>query len=142
NNLLTMRIHPTKILSLAVLLCPLFAFSQQIVLSGTVRSDATGGSIPAVTVKIDGSNAGTFSNDRGHFQLSTDRPLPIKLIFSSIGYELKDVMVTSLAGGSIDVRLVPMSSLGAEVVVSASRIPEKILESPVSIERISAANIQ
>ncbi|MEO7049645.1 MAG: TonB-dependent receptor, partial [Ferruginibacter sp.] len=36
----------------------------------------------------------------------------------------------------------PSNSLGQEVVVSASRVPQKIMESPVSIERVSAASIR
>ena len=42
----------------------------------------------------------------------------------------------------LTIDLVPGSSLGAEVVVSASRVPERILESPVSIERMGSANIR
>jgi outer membrane receptor protein involved in Fe transport len=42
----------------------------------------------------------------------------------------------------LNIQLAPVSSLGQEIVVSASRVPERILESPVSIERISAANIR
>ena len=34
------------------------------------------------------------------------------------------------------------SSLGQEIVVSATRVATKILESPVSIERVSAVTIQ
>ena len=36
----------------------------------------------------------------------------------------------------------PSVALGQEVVVSATRVPQKIMESPVSIERVSAANIR
>nr|MCU0386429.1 Plug domain-containing protein [Flavihumibacter sp.] len=46
------------------------------------------------------------------------------------------------ASDAVNVNLAPSSSLGTEVVVSASRVPEKILESPVSIERVSSAAIR
>ena len=42
----------------------------------------------------------------------------------------------------INVALIPASTLGQEVVVAATRTPSRILESPVTIERISAANIR
>jgi hypothetical protein len=38
---------------------------------------------------------------------------------------------------SVNINLDVSFTLGDEVVVAASRVPEKILESPVSIERIS-----
>ena len=46
------------------------------------------------------------------------------------------------ANGHLQVEFKPASTLGTEVVVSASRVPERILESPVSIERIGPANIR
>ena len=66
--------------------------------------------------------------------------LPLTLIFSSIGYDAQEVMVTNPQ--NINVELIPGSSLVIEVVVSASRVPQKILESPVSIERINTATIR
>src|SRR5204862_1327401 len=58
-----------------------------------------------------------------------------------VGYALKEIPVTN-ATEVLQVNLVPSNSLGQEVVVSATRVPERILESPVSIERVSAANIR
>ncbi len=52
------------------------------------------------------------------------------------------MVVSSLAQGGLEVELVPSSSLGVEVVVSANRVPQTVLESPVSIERISTASIR
>ncbi len=62
-------------------------------------------------------------------------------VFSSIGYDQQEVNVSD-ASSPVTVELSPASSLGAEVVVSASRVPQKILESPVSIERINTAAIR
>jgi outer membrane receptor protein involved in Fe transport len=42
----------------------------------------------------------------------------------------------------VSVSFAPNSSLGQEVVVAASRLPERILESPVSIERVSSTTIR
>jgi outer membrane receptor protein involved in Fe transport len=51
------------------------------------------------------------------------------------------VAVTT-ATETLTVDFVPASSLGAEVVISASRVPERILESPVSIERMNTQAIR
>src|SRR5688572_3249933 len=133
-------------LNLVVFLCALgissSSFSQHITLTGNVRHAQTNEIIPSVSVQIKSTASGTFSDERGNFSIATNRSLPLVLVFSSIGYETKEITVNSLAGGIIRVELQPASSLGVEVVVSANRVPEKILESPVSIERISAADIR
>ena len=46
------------------------------------------------------------------------------------------------AATAVQVEFKPVSTLGTEVVISASRVPERILESPVSIERVNAATIR
>src|SRR5205814_6544570 len=98
-------------------------------------------SVSAVSITVKGSGSGTFTDDKGNFKLSTTKQFPLTLVISSIGYALKEVTVNS-ASEYVEVNLEPSNILGQEVVVAATRVPERILESPVSIERISAANIR
>lgn len=116
------------------------AFGQNII-NGNVKNKSTGDDIPAVSVTVKGSGAGSYTDDKGNFKLSSDIPAPLTLIISSIGYELQEVPLTSTSS-FVNVSMVPASTLGQEVVVSATRTPSRILESPVTIERISAANIR
>ena len=67
--------------------------------------------------------------------------LPATLIISSIGYQKQEVTATNVSA-FIKVSMVPESTLGQEVVVSATRTPSSIMTSPVTIERISAADIR
>lgn len=122
-------------------LLSLTAAAQTVTISGNVKNSNSKEAVPAVSVTVKGSSTGTFTNERGDFKIVTTQSLPLTLIISSIGFETKEITVTSLAA-PVQVDFVPASSLGAEVVVSASRVPQRILESPVSIERISAANIR
>jgi outer membrane receptor protein involved in Fe transport len=122
------------------LFCISSAFSQNTVLSGNVKSSASKEIVPSVSVEIKGSDAGTFTDDKGNFRITTTKSLPLTLIFSSIGYDPQEVTVSD--PHNINVDLNPGSSLGVEVVVSASRVPQKILESPVSIERINTTAIR
>ncbi|MEO6405521.1 MAG: TonB-dependent receptor [Ferruginibacter sp.] len=121
-------------------LMALAAMAQNVTISGNVRNSASKENASAVSVTIKGSDAGTFTDDKGNFSIIA-RSLPITLVFTSIGYEPKEVAVSS-ASTKLQVEFIPSNSLGQEVVVSATRVPERILESPVSIERISAANIR
>jgi outer membrane receptor protein involved in Fe transport len=126
--------------ALSLLLIITIAASSQTTISGTVRNSTNKESIPFATVSIKGSNAGTFTDDKGSFKLTTFHALPLTLVVSSVGFAAKEVAVSG--AGAIEVDLEPGSSLGSEVVVSASRVPERILESPVSIERMNVGAIR
>jgi outer membrane receptor protein involved in Fe transport len=117
------------------------ARAQTTTISGTVRNSETKEPVPFVTVVIKGTGSGTYTNEKGTFKLSTARAFPLTLEFSSVGFAAKEVAVSG-GGTPVDVELVPGSDLGTEVVVSASRVPERILESPVSIERMNVGAIR
>ncbi len=134
--------------SLAAFLCFLLVFAatsysqiQSYTITGTIRNSTNKDVVPAVSVAIKGSSTGTFSDEKGNFRIVTTQRPPLTLVFTSIGYESQEVTVNN-AAGSVEVNFVPASILGLEVVVSASRVAERILESPVSIERMSAANVR
>ena len=116
------------------------AFSQNVTISGNVRNSSTKEGVGAVSVTIKGSESGTYTDDKGNFKL-TVKSLPVTLMVSSVGFEFQEVTV-SKSTEPVQVNFKTASSLGQEVVVSASRVPQKILESPVSIERVSAAMIR
>ncbi len=107
-------------------------------ITGTVRHAISKERVPAVSVVIKGTVAGTFTDDHGNFRLTTLQQPPFTLVFSSIGYETQEVSVSS-AASPVDVAFVPSSTLGREVVISATRGAIRSLESPVSIERMSSA---
>jgi outer membrane receptor protein involved in Fe transport len=118
----------------------LSAFAQNVTISGNVRNSNTKEGVGAVSVTVKGGTAGTFTDDKGNFKL-TVKSLPVTLLISSVGFELQEVTASN-PGAMAQIEFKPSSALGQEVVVSASRVPQKIMESPVSIERVSAANIR
>ncbi|MGN6401544.1 MAG: carboxypeptidase-like regulatory domain-containing protein, partial [Flavisolibacter sp.] len=129
----------------AVLLAAFFfsltnAFAQNITISGTVKNAATQEGITAVSVTVKGGPQGTFTDAKGDFTLHVAQ-LPATLVISSIGFETKEVMVDN-AATPVTVSLNATVSLGQEVVISATRTPQRILESPVSIERVNATTIR
>ncbi|NQW77820.1 MAG: TonB-dependent receptor [Chitinophagaceae bacterium] len=109
--------------------------------SGTVKNASTSETVAAVSVTLKGNNSGTYTNDRGNFKLTVSQKTPYTLVFSSVGFTNKEVVVNDNTA-SLNVSLSPAFVLGSDVVVSASRVSEKFLESPVTIERISSANIR
>jgi outer membrane receptor protein involved in Fe transport len=116
------------------------ALAQNVTISGTVQNSSTKESVPLVSVTVKGTNQGTYTDDKGNFKITLAK-LPVTLVFSSVGYEDKEVSVTT-ASADITVDFVPATALGQEVVVAATRTPQRILESPVSIERMNSQMIR
>lgn len=126
---------------LSFILCLIISpvFSQQII-HGTVTNASTALPVPAVSVTVSGSGEGTFTDDNGNFTLKVQQSFPVTLNFSSIGFEPQKRVVSS-AAQKIDVVLTPASILGQDIVVSATRMPSRIMESPVTIETINEKQI-
>ncbi len=131
---------PGLFLMLTVCLLSLHSMAQSVVIKGNVKNASTKEGIPAVSVAIKGTQQGVYTDEKGEFSLSVSK-LPVTLVISSVGYEAKEITVSS-ASADVNVELATASTLGQEVVVSATRVATKILESPVSIERASATTIQ
>lgn len=120
------------------LLSPMILVAQQAI-KGTVTNNSTGEAIPAISIRIQNSSGGTYSDDRGRFQLNVQQ-LPITLTFSGIGFETTEVKVSS-ASTPLEIKLLSASMLGQAVVVSASRMQQNKLSSPVTIEQLSSKDI-
>ena len=117
------------------------ALAQSTVVSGSVVNSLSKETISAVSITVKGGSVGTFTSDKGTFKLAVTQKLPFTLLISSVGFSAQELVVSKDVQ-SLKVELVPSEALGQEVVVSATKVAQKILESPVSIERVSAANIR
>lgn len=105
-------------------------------MSGTITDSITKEPISNASITVKGKLSGTISNDKGVFSLNTSKfKFPITLTISSISHADKDIVITS-ASSTIAVELDQKSALN-EVVVSASRSTERLLQSPVSIEKMN-----
>jgi outer membrane receptor protein involved in Fe transport len=124
-----------------VTLFSMSAMAQSITIAGNVKNGSTKENVAAVSVTIKNTATGVFTDDKGNFKFSTAQKPPFTLIISSVGFETQEITVSG-ADDKILVELNPVSTLGVEVVVAASRTPQRILESPVSIERMSNSAIR
>jgi outer membrane receptor protein involved in Fe transport len=136
-----MRRSRYGLLAIGTLLCISAVAQQSTTVTGSVKNSKTKEAVSAVSVSIKGGTAGTFTDDKGNFRFSTVQKLPFTIVISSVGYTSKEVAVTT-NNQSVNVDLDVSFTLGEEVVVAASRVAERILESPVSIERISNTAIR
>jgi hypothetical protein len=108
-------------------------------ISGRVSSSTSGEGVSGVSVRVQNSSAGAVTDTTGSFQLTVPS-LPVTLIISSIGYETQEIRVASST--AIAVSFVPSNLIGQEIVIAAARTPQRILEAPVTIERVSAVQIR
>jgi outer membrane receptor protein involved in Fe transport len=116
------------------------AFAQSVSVSGNVRNASTGDGVSAVSVVVKGGPQGTFTDGSGNFRITVPR-VPVTLVISSVGFETQEVLVTD-AAQQVSVSFNPSSALGQEVVVSATRSAQRILDAPVTVERLSSATIR
>lgn len=130
----------------ALLLCmmlPALVMAQSVTISGHIKAAGDGESLASVSITVKNSSVGTFTDPKGNFKLnlSSGTKFPITIVVSSLGFEPKEISVAN-PGAISEVSLQTRSTLGDEVVVSATKTPTKILESPVSIERLNTTAIR
>ncbi|MBE9602125.1 TonB-dependent receptor [Pedobacter sp. MC2016-24] len=136
------RISTKAIFTLLVLFFAVFmAKAQSVTVNGFVSDKLTKQPMPGVGVTVKGTTSGTSSDANGKFSFSTTHKAPFTLVISFLGYTSVERTITGNTNG-INIELESTSILGQEVVVSASRTPERILESPVSVERMGASAIK
>ena len=127
-----------SILSLLLLFCCGITFSQTTV-SGIV-TDENSQPIPGANVIIVGTSTGTSTDFDGNYTLTVDQEPPFSLQVSNIGFSTETLEVTS-NNQTLNFILKEGTSLD-EVVISASRTPERIFESPVTVERFGLKEIK
>ena len=107
--------------------------------TGTV-TDESGEALAGANILIKGKVTGTVTASNGTFELNTSLPTPFTLVVSMVGYQMQEVAVSNQS--TVSVRLAESNDIMNEVVVSASRVEESILESPVTIEKMSTLDIR
>ena len=126
-------------------ICSLFSYTKataQSVISGTI-TDEKGNPVSGVNIILKGSQTGTATDTRGMYKLALDEELPVTLLFSAIGFASVEKEITQeTLSESVDIQLSASTLLEQEVVVSASRVEENILHSPVTIEKLDILEIQ
>lgn len=128
-----------KLLSLALLLSGFIGLSQTTVNGKVV--DQNNEPIPGANVVIAGKAIGTTADFDGLFKLETTEVPPFQLRITSIGYS-EATETISQNGQTITVVLNEAQTFLDEVVISASRTPERVFESPVTVERMGVEAIK
>jgi len=110
-------------------------------ISGTVLDDK-GESLAGVNILIKGRVIGTITDLNGKFSLTVSDNPPMTMVVSFIGFRTQEISITQPNTDNVNINMTEETLLGQEVVISASRFEESIMESPVSIEKMDILAVQ
>lgn len=116
------------------------AFAQTNI-SGTVTDENNEG-LAGVNIIVKGRVIGTVTDINGKFSLDISDFPPLTLVFSFVGYATQEVQIATPSDLTQNIKMEEATLLGQEIVISASRVEEKIMESPVSIEKMDILAVQ
>jgi outer membrane receptor protein involved in Fe transport len=133
-----LNLYMKTILNLIALLLCVATYAQTTV-KGKI-TDESGLPLPGANIVVVGTTTGTVSDFDGNYTISTELEPPFSIRISYTGFQIQTVDVTS-NNQTIDVTLREGNELD-EVVISASRTPERIFESPVTVERFGIKEIK
>ena len=125
------------ILTLLLVMMSYFSFAQ-IGIKGIVN-DTEGNPLPGVNIIVKGTDNGSSTDADGTFSITAPNKNST-LIFSFIGFETIEYSLNNKTDLIIEMTSTSMNL--NQVVVSASRKKEKVLDAPAAIEVISAKEIQ
>ncbi len=123
------------------LLLSVLGLSAQTVLQGIVTDRQSGEPLIGANVLIVGKLTGTITDIDGTFKLETNTPPPFRVRISYIGYDPEEIEIAALPV-FLKMDLGQATDLVNPVVVSASRVNERILEAPVTIEAMGLIDIR
>ncbi|MBD2703664.1 TonB-dependent receptor [Spirosoma sp. BT702] len=136
-----MRKIVTKSLLLGVFFCllGLSAFAQTRIAGKVV--DEKKNELAGISISVKGKVIGTITDQKGNFSLTTNTATPFTIAITGVGFQTQEVAIN---GNQTDLNISLKEQViqGQEVVVSASRVEESVLKSPVSVERLDIRSFQ
>lgn len=128
-----------SLLGLLLTLGSLTMTFAQTTLTGSVTDAEKKDALVGATIVVKGTINGTSTDANGKFSLKTTT-LPVTLVVSNVGYETIEVNATKADVGTIALK--EAASLMSELTVSGNRVEEKITKAPVTVEKITARQLQ
>lgn len=125
---------------LVLALVQITAMAQGTKTTGRITDATTGMPLEGASVTIKSTGMGTSTDVNGRFSLLSAKTGKITLRISYVGYA--DVEKVVEAGTAIDITLKEEQGRGNDVVVSASKRPEKITRAPATISVINAKDLE
>lgn len=116
--------------------------AQEVTIKGKIKDKNTKEGLIGANVQIKGTNFGAITDIDGNYEIKAATTLPAILVVSYLGYADQEITIENELQ-TIDVALVAQEiRVSNDVVISASRVSERIQTSPSSIQKINSKQIQ
>lgn len=133
---------PGIIIGCFFLVASLSASAQTTTISGSVTDQSNNEPLIGVNIIVKGRVIGTTTDVNGNFSLTVNQSPPLTLEISYIGFKTIEEPINDSNTSGLKISMEEQTVLGHEVVVSASRVEESIMESPVTIDKMDIIGIQ
>ena len=110
-------------------------------ISGQVKDAGNRTPLSNATVYIREHDAGAVTDSTGRFVIKSYLRFPFTLEVSFIGYE-KQTFTVENERAKLQFQLQPLVVMSNEMVVTASRVEERLFKSPVAIEKLDIRAIR
>jgi len=134
--------YKNSLISGFIILCGVIGAHAQTSISGKVTDGVSSDPLAGVNIIVKGRVLGTITDTNGNFSLTVSAAPPLTLVLSFVGYRSQEIDITNANTSGLDIKLEEQTILGQEVVVSASRVEESILKSPVTVEKLDLLAIR
>ena len=125
----------------SLFILPSVLLAQSFTISGYLNDKKNGETlIGAVAIVRNNANRGTASNEYGFYSLTLPQG-SYELAYSFIGYQEQTINVNLTENKTINISLDEFITNIGEVVVSATRVNEKISQSKMGVEKVNVAAI-
>ncbi|HMJ68623.1 MAG TPA: TonB-dependent receptor [Cyclobacteriaceae bacterium] len=118
----------------------IYSANAQNKITGTITDDKDQ-PVAGANVIIKGKITGSTTDSNGTFEIVTSTQPPFTLVVSMIGYAKQEIEVQNTSD-KVTARLNESTEVMDEMVFSASRVDESIMESPVSVEKLDVRDIR
>ncbi len=126
---------------LILLFLTLEILSGQVLIKGKVLDADTGDPLAGATVFSQEAGIGGYTNAQGEFSLSYTGNFPVTFTITYFGYDTVKTVLKEPPRNWI-VKMAPQSVQQEEVVITDTRISEKIYESPMTVEQMDLKSIE
>ena len=112
--------------------------------SGKVTDKESGIALPGATVSVKYSRNSVVTDNQGMYTLQNLQGNKVTLLISYVGYETRElpVTITETSVTIADINLTASFRTGDDIVISASKRPEKIVNAPASIQVIGKKELE
>lgn len=131
---------------LPILLFCLLSFSafSQGTIRGTLFDDNNGEAIPYANIMLEGTSIGATTDLNGFFLINKIPAGTYTLLVRYIGYEdhREEVKISNGTTVMKTIKLRPTSFTASEVVITSNKVQERKVQTQVSVEKLTASQIQ